>query len=66
MIDARDVNCAKVVYMSDLLCKGFCFAGLAGVLSLSALAAQRKVDLEQKSPDPREAAGDVAGDCKTR
>jgi beta-N-acetylhexosaminidase len=38
--------------MSRLLCKGFRVAGVAAVLSLSPLAAQRKVDFEPKRPNP--------------
>ena len=42
--------------MSRLRCKGFHFAGLAAVLSVSPLFAQRRVDLEPKRPDPIAAA----------
>ena len=53
------ICCARVVGMSRLRCKGFHFAGLAAVLSVSPLVAQRRMDLEPKRPDPIAAATKV-------
>src|SRR5258705_10481516 len=46
------ICCARVVGMSRLRCRGFHFAGLVAVLSVSLLFAQRMVGLEPKKPDP--------------